>query len=350
MKRSWFLSLGLVLGLALLLSCTCLAQESGETFETEWFSLRVPSEILELADVDVTERGIAFYEKQSREEFGGLVGQIAGFESASDYLYIPHFQKCGEIDFDDGRVLNIVLILTSDVQYDYFNAETKDCYFFLLEKVKEFALQITPAEGGTLLAPEEIDHTGIYSPLLYTLQADIKKEKSPEALEADGFSGLCANVYGSKKPLKGLSYLFLDMEGIGYPQLAILETKTQKLLDLYGQLDGEYFHLLSATEKESYGFCGEPGYVPRFLYKRVQENETDYSITLYILDLKNQGLYEQMTFLYRESQSPENPYFFLYNSDEEPVPATEEDWQQRVSNFPILEEVEGAKKLSKWEK
>lgn len=303
-----------------------------ERFAGADFSVEVPEELLEMADVEVSEDGIAIFEKLSRENFGGRVGRLTVFESPADYGFLPSFSWAGELSYPDGRTLQLVWVLPSDVQTDLQNETAREHYQVLRGSLEEIERSIQPVGEGEYLSPEEVNHTEVYGEVLALLREDLLAEKDEEGMEADGFSPLYAYDYGTASSLEKAGYVYVDMLGTGFPMLAVVQPDSGLIFDLFGQQGEEAVSLCSSEERDLFFFAGHGASAPRMVRRQSSSGAGVSETTFYIVDPMEMELYEQVCFLYDETKDPENPYFvqYLYS---DPESLSLEEWTQRMENF-----------------
>ena len=313
------------------------AEKQDETVSCDTFSVTVPADIAEIAEIVAKGSSISFYEKISHEKHGGFVGSIGAYENVEDYCSIPNFRRAGEIRFEDGHKLDLVVEYPSDVQFDVFNDESKENYNKIGDALRDQIQTTIQAEGGTVVPQDETDYTAVYDEILAKLAEDLKEKKDQAALEADGFSYLYAYSYnGEADPLDTIGYCFVDLTGTGYPELAISSLDDGHIYDMYAQVNGKAFHLFSGAERDSYSFYGTEGYAPRGVREEASGGADISEISLYTLNPMTKELFLQETFIYDGQTDPDNPYAVRYAFDEEPEKLSEEDWNQRLGNFETI--------------
>ena len=314
------------------------AAEAGNGAVTEvscnLFSVTVPAEIAQISDIEVTIDGIAFYEKLARPEFGGFVGRITTYQNVEDYCYTPSFGRGGEIIRPDGRKVDVVLVYPSDVQSDIQNQESMDNWRKIRDALDGPILEsMTPCEGGEYIPQDQVDNTEVYDGILDTLAADLQEEKDEEGLAGDGFSALYTYLYGGEEnPLDMVEYGFVDITGTGYPELVIMQKEDSVVCDMFAQVKGEAVHLFSSTERDRYSLSGSYGTI-QSIREDASDSADKTTISFFDVDPLSRELYLQVNFIYDATEDPENPWFIKYAFDEETEPMSEEDWQQRISNF-----------------
>ena len=318
--------------------------EEGAVVETEAFSVTVPADILAISDVVPDDNGISFYEKISHESFGGgFAGKIAVYESVADYGDMPSYKRGGEIAYPDGSKLDIVLEYSSDVQYDMENEDSVNNYRKILDEFAVIASEIVPSGDGTFVPQDQVDTTSVYADILQKLTDDLMERKDREGLEEDGFSYVYAYSYEleDKDPLDEIGFAYTDINNDGYAELVIGSVDDSVIYDMYAQVDGEPVHVFSGGERNTYTLTGHGG--EDSFYEICNEASGSaflHETTYYILPSNTSEMLEQATFIYDAEKDEENPWFTRYAFEEEPEQLSEEEWNQRKSNFGETGEIE----------
>ena len=299
------------------------------------FSVAVPGDIAKISETETAEDSIRFYETISHETGAGFVGSIALFADVKDYCNIPNFRRGGEIRYEDGTKLDIVIEYPSDVQFDFNSEESTGNYDKIRDAFDEIIAPSLVAEGGAFVPQSEVDNTLVYDEILKKLSRDLEEKKDQAGLEEDGFSYLYALGYADDEdPLNAFGYTFVDLNGTGYPQLAIMKNDgTAIVYDLFSQEDGEAKHLLSSAERDYFTLTGHEDYGPSALHEHASGGADLSEDSMYIVDPMTNELFLQAAFLYNGRDDAENPFSIQYNSEETPEIVTEEDWNQRMENF-----------------
>lgn len=312
----------------------------GQVFETESFSVTVPEEIAAISDIEASTDEISFYEKLSHKDYGGFVGSIQLYQDVKDYAYIPNFRRGGEVIGSDGTKLDVVLVLPSDVQFDFENPESTENYRLISEALDTVILEsMTVAEGGTYVPQSEVDNTGVYAETIEKLTADLAENKDREALEADGFSYLYT-MLPEEERADALGYAYVDLSGTGYPVLVIMNRNDFAVYDMYAQVDGKAVHVFSGGERDVYtlyGYEEDP-----YGVKRMMSGSATYTeYRMYSLDAASDELYPQVRLVYDGDTDPDHPYYVDFGIDEEELePLTEEEWQDWMGRFQEMTKLE----------
>lgn len=337
-------TLGLVL-LTLGLGLTALPAMAGEAeqdagyelVEAGVLSVQVPQDIMQICDVITEENHISFYEKISREKFGGgFVGDINSYESVTDYDYLPKFQRIGEITLDDGTHYNIVTEGPTDVQFDMENEQSVENYGIIMDAFESVILESVQAAEGTFTPQNETDTTSIYGSVLDLLTEDIQNRKTQEELMEDEFSYLYAYLYdGETDPMDGVGYTCIDLNHDGYAELLIGMPGDPMIYDLFTQRDGEIKHVFSSQERDRWSIVRED--YGAMMLRRDGSGGASLSSTSIYDPGPGGDVYHQVSFVYDAGRDPENPFFvkYLENSDDmESV--SEEDWVTRLGYYGTI--------------
>ena len=303
------------------------------------FCVTMPADVSESCDIDVNgDNEIAFFEKISHETGGGFVGSITTYEKVSDYAFIPNFRRGGEIVYPDGTKLDIVLTFPSDVQYDFNSEESTARYHLIADAMDEIAASIIASGDGTFVPQSEVDNTAVYDETLKKLCEDLREKKDQEALEADGFSYMYAYSYDDDQdPASAFGYAFVDICGTGYPEMVIMSNEGDgQIYDLFTQVDNEVKHVLSGAERDRFYLGGQEGYEPVYLREEASGG-ADLSVTnFHNLNPVTKEIDSSVSFIYDSRDEAKDPWLVDYDFEDEPETLSEEDWNQRISNYGIV--------------
>ena len=305
------------------------------TVSCDMFSVTIPGEIAAISDTNTTEDSINFYEPISHERFGGFVGSIQVFDDVKDYCNIPNFGRGGEIRYEDGTKLDIVLEYPSDVQFDFNSEESSENYKKIREAFDEIIVPSLVAKEGEFVPQSEVDNTSVYDEVLKKLYKDLEEKKDQAGLEEDGFSYMYAMTYTEEKdPLEDFGYTFIDLTGTGYPALAILRNdETPIVYDLFSQQNGEVKHIFSSAERDYFTLSGHGDAAFAVIHEHASGGADLTEDNMFILDLFKNELNQQVSFLYDGREDAENPFSVSYYPFDTPEKISQEEWIQRMENF-----------------
>ncbi|MBR2259419.1 MAG: hypothetical protein IJ899_19215 [Blautia sp.] len=305
--------------------------QDAEVISCEAFTLTIPKEIADISDVVTTDNGISFYEKLSKERYGGFVCRVSTYQNEKDYAFIPNFRRGGEIELADGSRLDVVIEYPSDVQFDIENEESIKNQRLISQAFVDQILPTLASENGTYIPQNEVDHTEIYNETLKKLCSDLKEKKDAQGLEEDGFSYMYCLNYDSDDCF---GYAFADLTGTGYPALVIMDEDGSGIVyDMFVQVDGEVRHVFSSAERDRLTLCGQEGYDPAVIREDASGGADISETSFYILDPVEKELLPQVTFIYDGTADQESPWRIRYSIDEEDEPVTEEEWNERIENY-----------------
>ena len=307
----------------------------GVIFKSLAFSVTVPGDISEISDIYTLDNEIEFYEKISREEFGGgFVASVGLYDSVKDYAFMPSFGRGGQIEFEDGTKKDIVITYPTDVQFDPENEECRENYHKISEAFNNVILETIRADGGTYIPQSEIDTDAVYADTIAAFSADLAAQKDAEGLSDDGFSYLYSYLYSEEGgALASAGYACMDLDGDGYDELLLGSLNDSAIYDLFTQIDGEVIHVFSGGERDVYELLSTDGEHPGVIRNTASGGAFYTVIHLYCLFPGTGELTLQESFVYDSDSDPENPFRIEYGKGIDPDVISEEEWNERQSYF-----------------
>ena len=140
-------------------------EKAPEKVSNGTFTVEIPEYIMRIGDVetDEEEKGISFYEKQSRKSYGGFAGEVRMVEDAGTFEMDPEdetrdgFTKKGEVTDASGQKWDLVLINPGEEQYDPANIAGHENWLTIREFLSYMLDTLTIDDGGSFVPePEEV--------------------------------------------------------------------------------------------------------------------------------------------------------------------------------------------------
>ena len=317
----------LVTGLAVLAAGASAVQ--AKEYTAGPMTITVPDEIDELCNITVEDDEIEICDKKAGEAgWGGYVEAFMLFKDPSEYVIMPDFKHLGVITLDDGTVWNVVVNYQTDVEYDPRIEDST--YHQVSEAMDEVEKSVTCTEGGAFTPSDEMDTTSVYDPVLEKIIAAINDRTDRDKLIEMDFSDVYAYTYDLEgDPLDKLGYAFTDMDADGYKELILGSLEDPSVYDMYINVSGEPYHLLTSGERSMYSLCGR-GEKPDIIRLSASGSAFNSEMSFYILCAPRMFL--QTRFIYDASEDPDAPWFVGYWDDDK-EPLSEEDWNERLDRF-----------------
>ena len=299
----------------------------GDTVSCDMFSINTPAGCAYAAETD--KDSISLYDKEAHEsEYGGWAFTLALYESPADY-YGMMDKKIGEIRTDK-TVYDVVAAYPSDIQYDYEKyPDLMPRSYDMLYSGTEDIFKTVKAKEGTFVyggAPGE----EIYADVLAKYKKALSEKWDSDKLEKNDMSAVYYQIYTSDKCdlTERIGYAFRDVNNDGTVELLIGDISEDEsvIFDVYTTVDRKPAHVASGWYRNryylyDYGICNEyseSAFASGFRIYDLMHNTTDFTPSI--------------DFRYDSEKDADQPYFIAY-SDGEYEQFSEEDFEQRKSNF-----------------
>ncbi|MBO5564263.1 MAG: hypothetical protein J5935_01465 [Lachnospiraceae bacterium] len=303
--------------------------------QNKLFSIELPEDVLDIYDAEITDESIRIYHKASRENYGGFAFGFSAFEDPGDY-FGGMTPKIGEVTGADGKLYDLVSERPSDVQYDFENKEAEEEYRKLYDIFGDVSETLTGVEGATVALGAGTKGEDLYAEQLAKHRQSIEEGWDASKLEEEDMSPMYAVIAAStENPMDHIGYAYRDSNYDGIDELFVGEITEGEwkgiVYDVYTIADRKPVHAMSGTDRarlyalESADLCceysggaGLSGY--RYISIEPGTGEVVQSVDFKI------DTYED----------PDAPWFVSYSFDPENPEweaLSEEDWEQRRSNF-----------------
>ena len=307
--------------------------KAGSAVSCPMFSVSLPAGYQYVTEKD--KDSISIYDKEAKDAgFGGWLLSIEAYESPADYSGMMD-KKIGELKASDGKVYDLVVAYPSDIQYDYekYSGEMPESYSMIYFGSESVLKTIKGKNGSTFKYGAGMSGKDLYKDVLAKYKkAFTEKWDGNKLEEEDMCSVYCELDALGENLMTSVGYAYSDLDGDGIDELLIGEvskgSEPSMIYDIYTIVDRKPAHVTS-------------GWYRNILY--VNDSGTiinDYSEsafasgrrTYYIVH--NQAdMMLQCDFRYDYELDEEKPWFISYSEDEDYEAFSEEDFEQRKSNF-----------------
>ncbi len=299
----------------------------GDTVSCDMFSITVPAGCAYAAETE--KDSISLYDKEAHAtEYGGWAFDLALYESPADY-YGMMDKKIGEIR-TDSTVYDVVAAYPSEIQYDYqkYPDLMPRSYDMLYSGADDIFKTVKAKEGTFVYGGATGDE--LYGDVLTKYKKALSENWDSNKLEENDMSAAYYQIYSSDKcdMTERIGYAFRDVNNDGTPELLIGDITEDEsvIFDIYTTVDRKPAHVASGWYRNryyvyEYGICNEyseSAFASGFRIYDLMHNTTEFT--------------PSVDFRYDGEKDEAQPYFIAY-SDGEYEQVSEEDFEQRKSNF-----------------
>ncbi len=312
---------------------TLKAFKAGDTVSCSLFSITLPAG----ADyvVEKEKNSISVYDREAKESnWGGFAFNVTAYAKPSDYSGMMD-AKIGEMTTSSGKVYDIVVRYPSDVQYDVEKYSDMPANYESLYYGSEDILKtLESGKGGSYVAGAGMKGEELYGDVLAKYKTALDEKWDSNKLEDEDMSPVYNQIAQSEKGsiLSKVGYAYSDLNGDGIDELLIGEvakgSKANMVYDIYTMADRKPVHAASGWFRSSM-YLFEYGMIANVY------SSSAYESGVRILEVVHNeaALSTQQDFRYDYSADEENPWFIYYLDDEEGEKVSEEDFNQRMSNY-----------------
>ncbi len=307
--------------------------KAGDTVSCPMFSLTLPAGTEYVVENDKT--GISIYDKEAKESnWGGWAFTVEAYEDPADYNGMME-RKIGELKGSDGKIYDVTVIFASDIQYNYekYN-DIPENYSMLFDGSKDIFKTIKGKNGYKYTPGGGMKGKDLYGDVLKKYKKALTEKWDGNKLEKEDMSSVYAELAQISKGslLSKVGYAYSDLNGDGIDELLIGEiskgSEPSIIFDIYTMVDRRPAHVLSGWYRDAY-YIFEHGMICN-----------DYSDSAFasgrkVLEIQHNDteVFLQCDFRYDEEMDSENPWFVTYVDEDSWEPLSEEDYEQRLSNF-----------------
>lgn len=312
---------------------TLKAFKAGDTVSCSLFSITLPAGADYVVEKD--KNSISVYDREAKEsEWGGFAFNVTAYEKPSDY-YGMMDAKIGEMKTSGGKVYDIVVRYPSDVQYNVEKYSEMPVNYESLYYGSEDILKTLKAKnGGSYAAGAGMKGEDLYGDVLVKYKKALSEKWDSNKLEDEDMSAVYYQIAQSEKGsmLNKIGYAYSDLNGDGIEELLIGEvtkgSKSNMVFDIYTMVDRKPVHAASGWYR-SRMYIFEHGMIANVYSSSAFES----GVRVLEVVHNEAELSTQQDFRYDYSADEENPWFIYYLDDEEGEKVSEEDFNQRMSNY-----------------
>lgn len=310
---------------------TLFKYKAGDTVSCDMFSLTLPAGSDYVIETD--KGTLSVYDKEAKESgWGGWAFTVEAYETPGDYYGVME-RKLGELKTSDGKLYDITAIFASDIQYDYTKyPELMPVSFDKLWNNAEDIFKTIKATDGTYTAGGGMKGKDLYGDVLKKYKKALGENWDEDKLEKEGMNPVYAEIYTLQKcnMLDLIGYAYRDLNGDGIEELLIGEVaegdEAEVIYDVYTMVDRKPALVVSGWYRNSY-YLLEYG-----LGNSYSDSAAVSGFRTYDLKHNSTEFESYIDFRYDYEKDPDQPYFVAY-SDDNYEQLTEEDFNQRASNF-----------------
>lgn len=307
--------------------------KAGDTVSCPMFSITLPAGTDYIVENDDT--SISVYDREAKESgFGGWAFTVEAYEDPGDYSGMME-RKIGELKSSDGKIYDLTVIFASDIQYNYEKySDIPDNYSMLFEGSSDIFKTAKGAGDYTYTKDGGMKGKYLYGAVLKKYKKAFTENWDADKLEEEGMSQVYAEIASVEKTslLNKIGFAYSDLNGDGVDELLIGEVSKGKdpsiVFDIYTMVDREPAHVASGWYRNAYYIfehgmiCNnyaQSAFMSGVKVLEVQHNQTE--------------LFLQCDFRYDSEKDKDNPWFVSYGDEESWVQLSEEDFEERSSNF-----------------
>ena len=307
--------------------------------ENGLFSITIPEQFIGGYEAETSDNTITVFDKASKEaNCGGYVFGVEAYENPDDYAMAPGIVKIGELTGGDGKLYDIVLSHPTDVQYDFNNEETQKFYKDFYEASEEIANALVSTDGGSYTAGAGMKGEELYQDVLAKYVTAFTEEWDADQYAEEEMSPMyyAMTIMGETDLLNKIGYVYQDINSDGIEELLIGEIAEGDwkgvVYDIYTMVNREPAHAAS-------GFGRNRIYVTESDTVCIEYSNGAADSGCYFAYLENNkgNLYPEVAFKVEVAEDETLKYLAGYGINDDGEwqweELTEEDWNQRLSNF-----------------
>ena len=314
----------------------CAEQEVSLTASNDLFSITMPEETVGTYETDISESRITVYDKASKDAgFGGYAFDVAAYKNPDEYAGGMD-KKIGEFTSADGTLYDIVVQYPSDVQYDYVTYADKmpESYERLYRGAEDILKTLTGTDGsGSFIWGAGTKGEELYGDVLAKYVQALKEKWDAQRLEKEDMSSMYYSIATEGGDVfDRVGYAYYDANYDGIEELFIGEIAEGDwkgtVYDIYTMVDREPAHVVSGWNRSRwYALSGGT------IVNEYSEGAALSGLDIYDIEPNTANLLGQLKFKTDGYENEEQPWFISYDDGETWEPMTEEEYEERISNF-----------------
>ena len=312
---------------------TANTTEEGTVYSNDYFEITIPSDLADIARIDVESDTIGVYDKASYEAgFGGFDFSIWAAGAAMDFAGGPYI-KIGELSNDEGKILDVIKGSPTEVQWDY-NAPDMPADFKKIDDASGKIIDsIKGINGYTYTEGAGMKGEDLYGEIVDKYVKAVNEGWDAAKYEEEGMSpeifGCAVNAPGNPLDAIGVAYQDVNVDGIDEMFVVPLEAEKDfkgVAYDIYTMVDHKPANVVSGTSRNRYF-----DYENAFISREWSGGAGCYGVDVYALMTNSTEMIYQYGYKIDAYENEEKPWFISYDGKIYDN-VTEEEYNERAND------------------